>query len=334
MPEPLTATDPRSLRVTVAGDVIADLYSIGTSTRLSPEAPVPVVDAVHTEWRLGGAANVARQLRALEVDVTLVGVVGDDEAGAEVLRLCREAGITTHFATAARPTMVKQRIIANGQHVVRLDSGHAAPMPAGVERQVTERIIAAGGDALALADYAKGLVGAGLATAVLAAASRAGRPVVVDSKAPDLRNYAGATVVTSNEGELRAAAGVDDADAAVALLRAALPGTSFVVTRGPRGMTVVPAAGSAVDLPAAARQVVDVTGAGDVVTGIIALGLAARWPLLLSAQVANTAAGLSVARLGAVAVSMEDLVPTLQEFSGDGPGGLATGAGLLAAVAS
>jgi D-beta-D-heptose 7-phosphate kinase / D-beta-D-heptose 1-phosphate adenosyltransferase len=298
------------LKVWVVGDLMLDEYVLGAVDRISPEAPVPVVRVRDTESRLGGAANVARQIAALGGRVSLAGVAGDDDAGATLFRLCDAAGIDTRAVIKLRErrTTRKLRVLGHSQQLLRLDWEDAVACG----RQVTVRLVSklADGprpDAIILSDYAKGV----LTPETIAGVSglRGSVPMVVDPKHRDFTRYRGATTVTPNLSELEAAAGQAlDADNAGAIAAAALSLIeaagleSMVVTLGNRGMLVVPSRGAAIPVPAIRREVYDITGAGDSAIAVLALSLAAKCALADAAQIANVAAGVSVSQVGAVAI--------------------------------
>jgi D-beta-D-heptose 7-phosphate kinase / D-beta-D-heptose 1-phosphate adenosyltransferase len=298
------------LNAWVVGDVMLDEYVTGAVERISPEAPVPVVRAAATEYRLGGAANVARQIAELGARVCLAGVVGTDAAGERVLRLCAESRIDTRalLVRAERPTTRKLRVLGHNQQLLRVDWEDARDCaPAVTEQLIAGLGTAAPPDVIILSDYAKGV----LTPLALAGIERlrGAVPVVVDPKNRDFARYRHATTLTPNLHELElAAARTLDADdpgaiaaAARALLAAARLG-SMVVTLGSRGMLVVPADSAELAVPAIRREVYDVTGAGDTAIAVLALALAARAPLTRAAQLANVAAGVAVCQVGAVAV--------------------------------
>lgn len=296
--------------VWVVGDLMLDEYVIGAVERISPEAPVPVVRVRDTEHRLGGAANVARQVAALGGKVSLAGVIGDDPAGQAFLRLCDAANIDTRavIKLPERHTTRKLRVLGHSQQLLRLDWEDVKPCA----RQATVRMVsklAEGStpDAIILSDYAKGVL-TPETIAGITALRRAG-PVVVDPKHRDFTRYRGATTITPNLRELEAAAGQTlDADDMEAIAAAARPLAqaagleAMVVTLGDRGMLVVPVQGRAIAVPVTQRAVYDVTGAGDTAISVLTLSLAARASLLESAQLANAAAGIAVGQIGAVAV--------------------------------
>ena len=298
------------MHVWVVGDLMLDEYVMGAVERISPEAPVPVVRVRDTEHRLGGAANVARQVATLGGRVSLAGVIGDDTAGDDLLRLCGIANIDTRAVVRLpeRRTTRKLRVLGHSQQLLRLDWEDAKPCPP----QATVRMISALADgstpdAIILSDYAKGVLTPETIAAI--AALRGTGPVVVDPKHRDFARYRGATTITPNLRELEAAAGqtldVDDTGAISAAARPLAQAAgleAMVVTLGDRGMLVVPVQGHETVVPAIQRAVYDVTGAGDTAISVLALSLAARASLLEAAQLANAAAGISVGQIGAVAV--------------------------------
>lgn len=303
------------LHVWVVGDVMLDEYVAGPVERISPEAPVPVVQVRSTERRLGGAANVARQVAALGARVTLAGIIGADDAGEELLRLCAAARIDAHavLRCGERMTTRKLRVLGHSQQLLRLDWEECTPCSAEdgarLARKLDERPRP---DAIILSDYAKGALTAPGIAAVMAL--RGGVPVVVDPKHRDFSRYRGATMVTPNLRELEAALGrsldPDDTAAIAADARALLGSAglqSLVVTLGNRGMLVIPAIGREVAVPATQREVYDVTGAGDTAVAVLALALGAHAPPVQAAQLANAAAGVAVCQVGAAAVTAANI---------------------------
>jgi D-beta-D-heptose 7-phosphate kinase / D-beta-D-heptose 1-phosphate adenosyltransferase len=299
-----------AMHVWVVGDVMLDEYVIGPVERISPEAPVQVVRVRETERRLGGAANVARQVAALGAHVSLAGMIGDDEAGAELLRLCAADGIDARavLKVPQRRTTRKLRVLSHGQQLLRLDWEDAtACAPEESARLVAQLVAGPPPDGIILSDYAKGTLTVETLAAVMGL--RKAAPVVVDPKHRDFSRYHGATTLTPNLRELEAAAGhslsAEDTPAVAAAARALIASCgldSMVVTLGGRGMLVVPASGEHLDIPAHQREVYDVTGAGDVAVAVLALALATHASLAQAARLANTSAGVSVAHVGAVAV--------------------------------
>ena len=299
------------LNIWVVGDLMIDEYLTGTVERISPEAPVPVVRAQGSERRLGGAANVARQIAILGARVSVAGVCGEDAAAQQLLELCAAAGIDTRGVVElpGRNTTRKLRVVSHSQQLLRLDWEDIRPCAAEVGARLLSQLQAgAPPDAIILSDYAKGVLTPETIAAVLR--GRGSIPLVVDPKHRDFARYRGATTVTPNLHELEAAAGcrLDAEDtagiaSAARTLLASAGLESMVVTLGSRGMLVVPASGPEVAVPAHRHEVYDVTGAGDTAIAVLTLALAARAPLAQAAQLANAAAGVSVCQVGAVAVS-------------------------------
>jgi D-beta-D-heptose 7-phosphate kinase / D-beta-D-heptose 1-phosphate adenosyltransferase len=299
------------LHIWVVGDLMLDEYVTGTVERISPEAPVPVVKAQATEHRLGGAANVARQIATLGARVSLAGICGADAAGKELLQLCASGGIDTRavLQLQGRHTTRKLRVVSHSQQLLRLDWEDIQPCAADVTLRLLERL---GGDtapdAIILSDYAKGVLTPETLAAI--ARVRGTAPLVVDPKHRDFARYRGATTVTPNLHELELACGgtlsADDTPGIAAAARQLMRSAgleSMVVTLGNRGMLVVPPDAPEVAVAAMRREVYDVTGAGDTAIAVLTLALAARAPLVEAAQLANAAAGVAVCQVGAVAVT-------------------------------
>ena len=316
-PNPLLAVLERfaGLSVWVVGDIMLDEYVIGAVDRVSPEAPVPVVRVRDTEHRLGGAANVARQIAALGGRVSLAGIIGTDAAGDDLLKLCADRGIDTRgiVRMPERRTTRKLRVIGHSQQLLRLDWEDARPCTAQATATIIAKLAEQGQpDAIILSDYAKGVLT--LETIAAVTARRGSAPVVVDPKTRDFTRYRGATTVTPNLKELEAAAGLSlDAADTAALAAAARPLiaaaglSSMVVTLSEHGMLIVPADAVETVVPATRREVFDVTGAGDTAIAVLTLALAAQAPLVVAAQIANAAAGISVGQVGAVAVDADSI---------------------------
>lgn len=298
------------MHIWVVGDLMLDEYVMGAVERISPEAPVPVVRVRDTEHRLGGAANVARQVAALGARVTLAGVIGDDAAGTDFLRLCEASNIDTRavIRLPERRTTRKLRVLGHSQQLLRLDWEDVRPCAPQVSVRMVSKLTAGPPpDAIILSDYAKGVLTPETIAAVTGL--RGTGPVVVDPKHRDFTRYRGATTVTPNLRELEAAAGrpldIDDPAAIAAAARPLAAAAGFeamVVTLGDRGMLVVPVQGEDIPVPAIQRAVYDVTGAGDTAISVLTLSLAAGATLHSAAQLANAAAGVSVGQIGAVAV--------------------------------
>ena len=313
----------RARTVAVFGDVMLDEFVWGDVTRISPEAPVPVVDIRRESVHLGGAANVLANLRALGVRASVVGVVGADRAGERVRTELRDAGAhdpeENLITDVSRPTTLKTRIIAHSQLVVRADRERRTP----VDSLVEERIVAAlrrllkEADALVVSDYDKGAVTPGVLGEILPAAEAAGVPVLVDPKLRNFGAYRPATLVTPNHHEaLRVTNSEDDTDEGVARaareIRARLGCRSVLITRGERGMMLLED-GEPVYVPTAAREVYDVTGAGDTVIATLAASLAAGASLVEAAMLANHAAGVVVGKVGTATATAEELLASFRE---------------------
>jgi len=321
----LCIPDFSTLNVLVVGDLMVDRYWFGPTSRISPEAPVPVVQVTNSEVRAGGAANVAVNLRHLGVHTTCCGVIGADAVGDELQALLEAQGAQTALVrSASRPTTTKLRVLSRNQQLIRLDTEQRC----GTED--SGAVLAAAGSALAradaciLSDYAKGALGE--VEGLIDACREAGVPVLVDPKGTDFSRYRGATLLTPNLAEFEAVAGVAASDAELIsraeALRKQLDLQYLVVTLSERGMLVV---GTDVKrlLPARARQVFDVTGAGDTVIGCLASGLAAGLDIEGAAELANLAASLVIGKIGAAAVTPAELNLALHE-QGEGGRGLLT----------
>ena len=309
----------RGRTVVVFGDVMLDEFVWGDVTRISPEAPVPVVEIRRESVHLGGAANVLSNLRALGVRSALVGVVGQDRAGERVRAELREAGALdvdeNLVVDVSRPTTVKTRIIAHSQLVVRADREWRAPLDATVGERVvaTLRRLLRGSDALVVSDYDKGAVTPAALDEILPAAEAAGVPVLVDPKIRNFDSYRPATLVTPNHHEaLRVTNTEDDTDEGVAraarAIRERLCCGSVLITRGERGMMLLEGEGEPAYVPTAAREVYDVTGAGDTVIATLAASLASGATLTEAAMLANHAAGVVVGKLGTATATAEEVL--------------------------
>ncbi|MDO5531040.1 D-glycero-beta-D-manno-heptose-7-phosphate kinase [Sutterella sp.] len=299
----------KNARVLVAGDAMLDRYWFGDVDRISPEAPVPVVNVVRTEERLGGAANVARSIAAVGASSTLLSVVGGDEAGRSIERLLIAEGITPKLEfDDALKTTVKLRVVARQQQLVRCDF-EAAPGEECLKRHLglfTELMRT--NEALVLSDYGKG--GLSHIIAMIAGARAAQIPILIDPKGDDYSRYRGATVITPNRSELRQVIGSWSSEEALIEraqnLRRELDLQYLLLTRSEEGMTLFGPDGQ-LNVPAQAREVYDVSGAGDTVIGILAAMLATGMPIEEAVPIANRAGGIVVGKLGTASVSYEEL---------------------------
>jgi D-beta-D-heptose 7-phosphate kinase/D-beta-D-heptose 1-phosphate adenosyltransferase len=304
-----------SARVLVIGDAMLDKFIVGRVTRISPEAPVPVVAFDHEMFRIGGAANVAHNITALGGQATLVAVTGMDEGAAMLTRACREGGIAPSLVgDTSRPTTTKVRIVTDrNQQVARIDYEADVEIADETERRILGEIEthAPRATAIVISDYLKGCISRTVVQCAVANAAP-GVPVLVDPKIPHIEYYAGTTLVTPNHHEAEVATNTrirseDDARAAARQFRTRAQCANVLMTRGDQGMWLL-SSDSEGHLPSAAREVADVTGAGDTVIATMAVMLAAGATMTEAARLANEAAGLSVARFGPATVSLVELL--------------------------
>ena len=317
----LSALVPRlaAARVLCVGDLMLDRFLYGEVERVSPEAPVPVLRVSRESTMLGGAGNVVRNLVALGARATFVATIGNDRAGSTLATLvdAEERVDARLMRTAGRASTIKSRYLAAGQQLLRADRDPDRPIGESVAADLADAAAAAvpDCDAAVLSDYGKGVVGEAVIDAVLAAAAAHGKPVIVDPKGEDFSRYRGAGTVTPNRAELAAASGAPtDGDEAVARaarrLIAELDIGQVLVTRGAAGMSLV-TAGEASHFPARAREVFDVSGAGDTAVAAFAAAIGAGLEPALAAQVANAAAGLAVGKVGTAVAEADELAAAL-----------------------
>lgn len=304
------------VRILVIGDLILDEYIWGAVERISPEAPVQIVEVKRKEVRLGGAGNVINNLLTLNGQVNVAGVVGDDDDGQLLLRRLVESGLAVHgvFLQSEKVTSRKTRVFASNQQVVRID--HESRTDISFENE--ERLIAyvksmvADLDVIFLSDYRKGVLTDRLSREVIALGREAKVAVMVDPKGNDFGKYRGATLLTPNRKEAQSAAGITITDEA-SLLKAGrkllhdLELEALVITRSEEGMTVFSADGE-IHLPTVAREVYDVSGAGDTVFSLFGLGVAQKLPFESAARLANLGAGIVVGKVGTSTVSPQELM--------------------------
>ncbi|MDR3429082.1 MULTISPECIES: D-glycero-beta-D-manno-heptose-7-phosphate kinase [Silvimonas] len=296
-------------RVLVVGDVMLDRYWFGDVKRISPEAPVPVAHIRKTEERAGGAANVARNIAALGGKATLLGVVGQDEAGDTLERLMQEEGVATSlYRDPDIATTVKLRVLARQQQLLRIDFEEAPSHEILATKLDDFCRMLPDTDVVILSDYGKG--GLHHVFDMIAAARVAGKPVLIDPKGEDYSRYRGATLITPNRSEFRQVAGEwrDEADlvAKAQSMREQLDLDALLVTRSEEGMTLFRKQGVA-HMPTVAREVFDVSGAGDTVIGTMGLMLAAGLDLPQAMQWSNLAAGIVVGKLGTAVCHLDEL---------------------------
>lgn len=302
--------------VIVIGDLMLDHFVIGGVDRISPEAPVPVVRFEQETWRLGGAANVAHNAAALGARVHAIGLTGKDDAAATLRAELERLGIGSSglVEDPQRRTTRKLRIVTTrNQQVARIDYEDDREANGDVEAALVSRIeaLSSSADAILVSDYLKGVVSSGVASTAVATARRRGIPLLVDPKVPHIDYYSGATVITPNHHEAAAVTLMrirtgEEALAAARRFRERAGCESVLITRGEHGMTLL-GPNEEAQLAAEAREVADVTGAGDTVVATMALALAAGASLIEAARLANRAAGIVVGKFGAATVTLAEL---------------------------
>ncbi len=299
-----------AVRVLVIGDVMLDRYWYGSTSRISPEAPVPVIKVSQIDERAGGAGNVALNLADLGASVTLIGVVGRDEAGEVLKEQLRAAGVSTDLQVSAdKPTIIKLRAMSRHQQLLRMDfeEKFSAADCSDHLKKLKQQL--ANTDIVVLSDYAKGSLGD--AQALITAAIEVGVPVLVDPKGAEFSCYRGANILTPNLHEFEAVVGDCDNGQELAFkanqLMAELDLQALLVTRGEHGMTLFRPGAPEFHLPAQAREVFDVTGAGDTVMAVLSASIGAGYSLPESVTLTNLAAGMVVGKLGTATVSGPEL---------------------------
>jgi len=310
----------RGRRVAVLGDVMVDRYMWGRVDRISPEAPVPVVEVERESMSLGGAGNVAANLSALDAQPALISLRGDDADGSALERALKERGVLAEglLVDGARPTTVKTRIIAHSQQVVRADRETRAD----VQGELFERLSAAiergleSAEALVVSDYGKGVVHPGTLETALGKCRRRGIPVCVDPKESHIDAYRDATILTPNQHEAGYVQGRRIVDETSLMevgwgLQRRLNAGAVLITRGPDGMSLFERGGRYTSLPTVAREVYDVTGAGDTVVSVVALALASGADLVSACRLANHAAGIVIREVGTATCTTAELLADL-----------------------
>jgi len=293
----------------VVGDVMLDRYWFGDTDRISPEAPVPVVQVSKVDERLGGAANVARNVAALGANTTILGVIGEDEAGTRIGELLRQSGVNSQLEIDPKvPTTVKLRVIARQQQLIRLDFEETPSQTALEQKRARFEKALGTADVLVLSDYGKGTLSQ--VAAMIEYAQTLNKVILVDPKGEDYEKYRGATVITPNRSELRQVVGrwadEDDLTRRAQELRRSLGIQALLLTRSEEGMSLFTDQGVS-HVRAQAREVFDVSGAGDTVIATLAVALAAQWSLERAMALANRAGGIVVGKLGTATVTSEEL---------------------------
>lgn len=298
-------------RVLVIGDIMLDRYWSGGAKRISPEAPVPVVKIDAVEDRLGGAANVAKNLAALGCDTSLCGIIGSDDAGKIVLELLSSSNIQSHIHTAAgTPTITKLRVLCQHQQLLRMDFEEALPSITTTDtlKGIGAEIVRA--DIVVISDYAKGTVSD--CAPIITLCKQHHTPVIVDPKGSNFARYHGATLITPNLGELEGVVGtcstVEQALERAEALREDLQLEAMLVTLSEKGMALIRAGRAPLHIPTEAQEVFDVTGAGDTVIATFAGAFAAGADMPTAMKIANIAAGIAVAKIGTATVTTDEIV--------------------------
>ncbi|MEA3466519.1 MAG: bifunctional D-glycero-beta-D-manno-heptose-7-phosphate kinase/D-glycero-beta-D-manno-heptose 1-phosphate adenylyltransferase HldE [Thermodesulfobacteriota bacterium] len=318
------------IKALVVGDLMLDEYLWGRTGRISPEAPVPVVDIAREDLRLGGAGNVVNNLRALGCQVAVCSVLGDDDDGRCLYRQLEQANVDACGVVfdGDRKTSRKTRILASNQQMLRIDRESRLPLSDDVEKHLLNEIIArldthqtgSGVDVIFLSDYGKGVLTDHLLQKVIVAGRAKNIPVVVDPKGQDYRRYRGATLLTPNRAEASEASGINIVDeetlsAAGTKILNDVQLDALVLTRSEEGMSLFLRDGQQINLATQAREVFDVSGAGDTVLSLVGIGLAASLSLKQAATVANIAAGVVVAKVGTSTVSCQEILHTIVEVA-------------------
>lgn len=310
----------KGLKVLVAGDVMLDRYWWGTVSRISPEAPVPVVRIAERSEVPGGAANVARNVLGLGAMPILLGAVGNDDDGCSLIDSLSRNNIDTSniFQIDGWQTIVKTRIVAHGQHVVRVDQESVVPIEAANEQALLERIevLVRSSDAVLISDYAKGLLSLLILRALIEISNKHEKPVIVDPKGIDFFKYKGASVITPNKREAAEACGLDPAAANVVELAGhrIIKNTGIsnvLITRSEEGMSLFTEGARPENFPAETVETYDVTGAGDTVLACLGVGIAAGLSIAEASRLANKAAGIVIGQVGTSSISSEDLANRL-----------------------
>ncbi|MBP8252086.1 MAG: D-glycero-beta-D-manno-heptose-7-phosphate kinase [Herpetosiphon sp.] len=308
-------------RMMIVGDVMLDEYIWGDVQRISPEAPVPIVNVQRRSYRPGGASNVAASIAAMNSTPLLAGVIGQDHA-ADHLRLALQRNhvqdVSGLIALADRPTTLKTRVIAHSQQMLRCDTEVTTPLSAEAETEVLRWVLAHldGVDGCIVSDYAKGVLSAHVCQTLIRAARGRAIPVIIDPKGRDFQRYRGATVITPNVHELSVATAMPVATLAelghaVQHLLTLLDGAAVIVTRSADGMALYQAQSEPHYIPALARTVYDVTGAGDTVVAMLALALASGATLETAMELATVAASVVIGKVGTATVTVDEIQAAL-----------------------
>ncbi len=311
------------LTILVAGDVMLDEFQWCHVTRLSPEAPVPICTVDHTDHVPGGAANVANNIRTLGATPLLLGIIGSDSSGQKLSSQLRKAKISTDFLLKDpdRPTTLKSRIIAHHQQIARVDREVITPLSPALQAQFFYKLtlLQQTITGVVISDYAKGTITQDMITGLLEFAKARQIPVVIDPKGDDYSKYAGATVLTPNYSEFQTAIrktlhSEDELYAEAMILIKALRLGGLVITRSEKGATVISHTGEKLDIPTKAKEVFDITGAGDTVIASLTLGLSVGMSLFDATHLSNEAAGVVVGKAGTATITLTELSSVLKSL--------------------
>ncbi len=309
-------------RVLVVGDVMLDRYWMGRASRLSPEAPVPIVALDHVRNIPGGAANVAANIAALGAKVHLAGVTGADESGRTLRQALKAAGISHEILVIcdSRPTTTKTRVLVHNQQIARIDDETTHQLSGEDENRLLAGLndLIEAVDAVVVSDYAKGCLTAVVLSSVIGLARSKGKPVIADPKSRDLTRYEGASLLTPNLSEAMTSAGLDNegeeaAPRAALMILAQTKVDSLLITLGEHGMKLFRRDEAELHFPSMARQVFDVTGAGDTVVAVLSAALAAGADLRSAIPLANLAAGIAVEKVGTSVVGLDKLKAAIHD---------------------
>lgn len=309
-------------KILVVGDLILDEYIWGSVNRISPEAPVPILESKSENLTLGGAANVANNLVALGCEVYLVGSIGQDEKGDRLIKLVEERGIRSDgiYRFAHRPTTSKIRIIAHSQQILRIDKEDNRPVTDETEKKIIAYIneTLPAMDGVICSDYQKGILTPKVLKTIMHRAQNSKKQVIVDPKSVDFSEYQGATVITPNQKELERAVPIkintkDDLERGAEYLLNLTKAQALLVTRGKDGMILYKNKGEPMEIPTRAKEVYDVTGAGDTATSVFGMAVFSGFDFHEAAVLANMAAGIVVGKLGTAVVTLNEINAFLQE---------------------
>lgn len=314
----------RPVKVAVVGDFMVDTYTIGKIKRISPEAPVSVLNVQSEESRPGGAGNVVLNLMSLGTHVVAIGRVGHDAAGKELIHSLETEGVSTEGIIFQKgfKTPVKNRLIADAQQVLRVDFETISSLPNQDEKTITEKIplLLEGVDILAVSDYGKGFLTRSLLAALIRESRKRNIPVIVDPKGDDFTKYSGATIIKPNLSEAYAAAKLSsdtDLDKVAETILKQCSVDQLLITRSEAGMSLFDKSGEHFNFPVRSKEVKDVTGAGDTVLAMISAALANGLDIKSGAQLANLAAGIAIERVGCVCITLSDIAERLLEYDID-----------------